>query len=394
MTLNVIRSDIRAMNSYTIAQLSEDMIKLDAMEVPYLLPENLRRQLAEKLIDAPINRYPNPAASGLHDSLRKAFSIPEQAQIALGNGSDELIQLLSMLVAQPGSVMLSLDPSFVMYQRNATLFGMQHIGVALNDDFTLNVQAVLDAIKEHQPALIFLSYPNNPTGVPFKRTEIQSIIEAATGIIVIDEAYGAFCNDSFLEQAGQQENLVILRTLSKIGFAGLRLGYAAGHPAVIDELVKITPPYNINTLSLITAQFALENMQVVNENIEKLKNERARIINELEALETVQVYNSDANFVTIRLPNAATVFETLKNQKILVKNLSGSHKLLNNCLRLTIGTEEENDQVLAVISQYIKENQNIEKNNKSEKSKYNSLISFVVIMIIIAIFVAVLWLTA
>ncbi len=355
MSLSVIRPDILAQTAYHVADAPDGFIKLDAMEVPYQFSAELRAELAHELAAAPINRYPNIAASPLPQLLRDTFAIPEGAQIVLGNGSDEIIQFITLLVAQANASVLALEPSFVMYRRNAELFGVNYIGVPLNPDFTLNLEAMLKAIEQHKPALIFLSYPNNPTGVPFSREAVEAIIQAATGLVVIDEAYGAFSNDSFIAQAGQPENLVVMRTLSKIGFAGLRVGYAVGSPVVMNELAKIVPPYNMNQLSLAAATFALRHAEAVMQNIETLKNERARVANALAALEDVRVFPSEANFVTARLPNAPLAFNTLQNNKILVKNLHGTHPLLQNCLRLTIGTPEENDQVLRVLENVIAE---------------------------------------
>ena len=355
MSTSVIRPDILAQTAYHVADAPDGFIKLDAMEVPYQFSAELRAELAHELAAAPINRYPNIAASPLPALLRSTFAIPEAAQIVLGNGSDEIIQFITLLVAQANATVLAVEPSFVMYRRNTELFGVNYIGVPLNPDFTLNLETTLKAIEQHKPALIFLSYPNNPTGVPFSREAVEAIIQAATGLVVIDEAYGAFSNDSFIAQAGQPENLVVMRTLSKIGFAGLRVGYAAGSPVVMNELAKIVPPYNMNQLSLAAAAFALRHAEAFMQNIETLKNERARVANALAALEDVRVFPSEANFVTARLPNAPLAFNTLHNNKILVKNLHGTYPLLQNCLRLTIGTPEENDQVLRVLENVIAE---------------------------------------
>ena len=355
MSTSVIRPDILAQTAYAVADAPDGFIKLDAMEVSYQFSAELRAELAHELAAAPINRYPNIAASPLPALLRNTFAIPEAAQIVLGNGSDEIIQFITLLVAQANASVLALEPSFVMYRRNAELFGVNYIGVPLNPDFTLNLEATLKVIEQHKPALIFLSYPNNPTGVPFSREAVEAIIQAATGLVVIDEAYGAFSNDSFIAQAGQPENLVVMRTLSKIGFAGLRVGYAVGSPVVMNELAKIVPPYNMNQLSLAAAAFALRHAEAFMQNIETLKNERARVANALAALEDVRVFPSEANFVTARLPDAQQAFNTLHNNKILVKNLHGTHPLLQNCLRLTIGTPEENDQVLRVLENVIAE---------------------------------------
>ena len=355
MPTSVIRPDILAQTAYHVADAPADFIKLDAMEVPFLFPEALRAELAAELAAAPINRYPNIAASPLPELLRRTFALPENAQIVLGNGSDEIIQFIALLVAQANATMLAVEPSFVMYRRNAELFGLNYIGVPLNPDFTLNLEATLKAIEQHKPALIFLSYPNNPTGVPFSREAVEAIIQAATGIVVIDEAYGAFSHDSFVAQAGQPENLVVMRTLSKIGFAGLRVGYAVGSPAVMGELAKIMPPYNMNQLSLATAAFALRHANVFAQNIETLKNERARVANALAELEDVTVFPSEANFVTVRLPDAPSAFERLKDNGILVKNLHGRHALLHNCLRIAIGTPEQNDGVVQSVQQAVAE---------------------------------------
>ena len=347
-----IRDDIKAMSAYRIADLPEGFIKLDAMESPYhpfaRFPE-LSNEWLRLIAQAQIHLYPNPAASGLQETLRKAFDIPESAAIALGNGSDELIQFMTLLVAQSGATMLAVEPSFVMYRHNAELYGMNYVGVPLNEDFTLDLPAVLSAIEKHQPALIFIAYPNNPTGVCFRREEVEAIIRAARGIVVVDEAYGAFSRDSFLPQAGSVENLVVMRTISKIGFAGLRIGYAAGSPAVMDELAKILPPYNMNQLSLATAKFALQHHDVIQTTIDILKTERERVFNELSAIGRLKAFPSEANFITVRVPDADALFNTLKENRILIKKLHGTHPLLAQCVRITIGSPEQNDAVLDII---------------------------------------------
>lgn len=351
-TANFIRDDIKAMSAYRIADLPEGFIKLDAMESPYhpfaRFPE-LSNEWLRLIAQAPIHLYPNPAASGLQETLRKAFNIPESAAIALGNGSDELIQFMTLLVAQSGATMLAVEPSFVMYRHNAELYGMNYVGVPLNEDFTLDLPAVLSAIDKHQPALIFIAYPNNPTGVCFRREEVEAIIRAARGIVVVDEAYGAFSRDSFLPQAGSVENLVVMRTISKIGFAGLRIGYAAGSPAVMDELAKILPPYNMNQLSLATAKFALQHHDVIQTTIDILKTERERVFNELSAIGRLKAFPSEANFITVRVPDADALFNTLKENRILIKKLHCTHPLLAQCVRITIGSPEQNDAVLDII---------------------------------------------
>ena len=347
-----IRPEIKNMTAYHVTDVPENFIKLDAMESPYhpfTLSPALLEEWARLLAQSPVNRYPNPASCGLQPALRKAFGIPQAAQIALGNGSDELIQFLTMLVAKPGATVLAVEPSFVMYRHNALLYGMNYVGVPLKADFSLDLPAMLQAVETHNPALVFIAYPNNPTGVCFKREEVEAIIRAAKGIVVVDEAYGAFSRDSFLPQAGGFENLVVMRTVSKIGFAGIRIGYASAGELIIKELVKILPPYNMNQLSLTTAAFALENFEVIDDTILKLKEERERMFEELSYFSRLKTFPSEANFITVRVPDALELFQTMKDNKILIKNLHGQHPLLNQCVRITIGSPEQNDAVLSVI---------------------------------------------
>lgn len=349
---HLIRDDIRAMSAYQIADIPPGFIKLDAMESPSHPFEGhgvLMQELQAQLASAPIHLYPDPAKSGLQEALRAAFDIPDCAALALGNGSDELIQFVTMLTAKPGAAMLAAEPSFVMYRHNAALYGMDYVSVPLNGDFTLNLPAFLEAVKTRRPALTFIAYPNNPTGVCFARGEVEAVISSSDGIVVVDEAYGAFNGDSFLGQAGRIPNLIVLRTLSKIGFAGLRIGYAAGCPEVIGELQKILPPYNMNQLSLTTTKFALRHYGIISANIGSLKNERERMMAELGGIPQIKAFPSQANFITIRVPDADLLFDTLKQNRILVKKLHGVHPLLEHCLRITVGSPAQNDAVLDVI---------------------------------------------
>ncbi|WP_037587198.1 histidinol-phosphate transaminase [Stenoxybacter acetivorans] len=349
--IQVIRPDIRAMSAYRVAEVPPDFIKLDAMESPYDYPNELKAQLGQILADVPVRLYPHVSHCDLLPLLHQTQGIPETAAVALGNGSDELIEKLTLLVAKPDAKVLAATPSFVMYRVNAELFGMEFVGVPLRDDFTMNLDAMLAAVETHQPALVFIAYPNNPTGGRFAREKVEAIIQAASGLVVVDEAYGAFSSDTFLPQAGAVENLIVLRTMSKIGFAGLRIGYACGAAAVIDELKKIIAPYNMNQLSLAAAAFALNYTPFIAENISKLKAERERMRTALRSYPCVRDFASEANFLTIRVPDAQILFDCLYHHKILIKNLHGTHPLLNQCVRITIGLPEQNQAVLRVIDE-------------------------------------------
>lgn len=348
---DVIRADVQQMRAYQVNDVPAGFMKLDAMESPYDYPDDMKKALGELLAQAPIRLYPNPSTCGLLNVLRQTYAVPDAAQLVLGNGSDELIERLVMLVSKAGAKVLAPAPSFVMYRVNAEFFGLEFVGVPLRDNFTMDLDAMLEAVRLHQPALIFIAYPNNPTGGRFAREKVEAIIREATGLVVVDEAYGAFSSDSFLPQAGSLPNLVVLRTLSKIGFAGLRLGYAAGAPELMAELKKIVPPYNMNQLSLAAAEFALQYQQFINENISKLKGERERMRTVLRSLNGVHDFPSEANFLTVRVPDAQALFDRLYAAKILIKNLHGTHPLLEQCVRITIGRPEQNQAVLAVFAE-------------------------------------------
>ncbi|WP_434779156.1 histidinol-phosphate transaminase [Neisseria sp. Ec49-e6-T10] len=348
---NIIRPEIKAMKAYPVPS-SEGYIKLDAMENPYTYSDELIAELSKALAQAPLNRYPDPNGHGLKDDLREAFDIPQNAHIILGNGSDELITIIMQAIAKPDAVVLSVEPSFVMYKINALFSKVRYVGVPLNEDFSLNLENTLAAIKKEQPSVVFIAYPNNPTGPRFEREDVLKIIEAAPGLVVVDEAYQAFASDSFMDLAGSLPNLVVLRTLSKVGFAGIRVGYGAGCPEIISELDKVRPPYNMNQLSITVAKFALHYKQSFEEQAKKIMDERERMRTALKAYDQITLFASEANFLTVRVPNAPALFEALKNNMILVKLLHGVHPLLDHCLRFTVGKPEENQAVLDVISQF------------------------------------------
>jgi histidinol-phosphate aminotransferase len=341
----LIRDDIRALSAYHVPKAT-GLIKLDAMENPYRLPEGLRLEIGQLVAEAEINRYPDAAAARLKARLRESMGIAGGFDLLLGNGSDEIIQMLALAVARPGATLLGFEPSFVMYRMIATFAGLRYVGVPLKPDFTLDGEATLAAIEEHRPALVFIAYPNNPTGNLFAEADILRILEAAPGLVVVDEAYHVFAGKSFLDRLGSYPNLLIMRTLSKLGLAGLRLGFLVGAPAWLGELDKVRLPYNVNVLSQLVAERVLGEMGVLAEQAARIRDERGRLFKALAALPGVTPYPSEANFLLFRAADAERIFEGLKQQGILIKNLNRTHPLLAGCLRVTVGTPEENSRFL------------------------------------------------
>jgi histidinol-phosphate aminotransferase len=346
-----VRADIRALKAYPVAK-AEGLIKLDAMENPFGLPAQVRAEMAAAVANVAINRYPDGGADGVKSALRRSLGLPGDVGLILGNGSDELLQLLTTIVAGPGAVVMSPDPSFVMYRLYALYAGARFVGVPLRADFTLDEEAMLQAIARERPALVWLAYPNNPTGNLFDADAVERIIRAAPGIVAVDEAYYAFAARSFLSRVLDFPNLVVVRTVSKIGLAGLRLGYAVAHPDWIAELEKVRPPYNVNALTQAVVPVLLAHDALLAEQAAIICNERTRVATALAQLRRVAVFATQTNFVLIRVPDAGHWFATLLDAGILAKNVSSMHPLLADCLRITIGTPAENDAMLEALSRY------------------------------------------
>jgi len=346
-----IRPKIRAQKAYPVAK-AVGMIKLDAMENPYGLSGEARAEIAAAVANARINRYPDGGGEEVKMALRRSLALPDDVALVLGNGSDEILQMLTAVVAKPGAVVLAPDPSFVLYRTLADFANLRFVGVPLREDLTLDLEATLAAIERDRPALVWLAYPNNPTGTLFAERDIERIIAAAPGVVAIDEAYYAFADASFLPRVLEFANLLVVRTLSKVGMAGVRLGYAAGHPDWIAEIDKVRPPYNINTLTQVVVPVLLRYDALLAEQAAAIRRERTRMASALAALRRVRVFPSHANFLLVRVPDAPHWFATLKEAGILVKNVDGWHPLLANCLRITVGTPAENNAVLDALGCY------------------------------------------
>jgi histidinol-phosphate aminotransferase len=346
---STIRPDVRAVASYHVADAS-GFIKLDAMENPYHLPHHLRDDLAQRLADVALNRYPAAAYSTIKQRIVDKLGVPAGYDVILGNGSDELISILCMACAMQDrrATVLAPTPSFVMYQRSAQFAGMDYVGVPLKADMTLDLPAMLAAIKEHKPSLVFLSYPNNPTGNLFAEEDIVAIIKALDGfgLAIVDEAYEPFAQQTFMNRLPEFANLVVMRTVSKLGLAGIRLGYMSAAPQLLAEFDKVRPPYNINVLTQVAAEFALDHVEVLNRQAANLRAARADLTAALARMPGVEVFPSAANFILIRVPNSDDAHVKLLSHKVLIKNVSKMHTVLANCLRITVSTPEENSAFL------------------------------------------------
>ncbi|HEY1229213.1 MAG TPA: histidinol-phosphate transaminase [Ramlibacter sp.] len=344
----LLRADVQGMHAYAV-QPSAGLLKLDAMENPHRLPAALQRDLGERLGAVALNRYPGARIDVLKDALRRHAQVPAGFDLVLGNGSDELISLLAMACDVPGATILAPAPGFVMYAMSAQLQGLRFVPVDLTPDFELDEAAMLAAIGQHQPSIVYLAYPNNPTANLWDDAAMERIVQAAPGLVVIDEAYQPFASRSYLDRLARHDHVLLMRTLSKFGLAGVRIGYLVGRSALVAEIDKVRPPYNVSVLHAEAALFALEHADVFDAQAAELRSERGRLLQALAGMPQVKAWRSDANMVLVRVPDAARAFEGMKARGVLVKNVSKMHPLLANCLRLTVGTVDENTQMLAAL---------------------------------------------
>jgi histidinol-phosphate aminotransferase len=335
----LVRPEILALQAYHVPE-SEGMVKLDAMENPYTLSPALRKELAEVLSREDLNRYPDPGAKKLREALARKMSVPQGMELLLGNGSDDLIQIVTLALARDGAAMMYPSPTFVMYGMNATFSGMKALPVPLREDYSFDADAFIARMREEPPALVFIAYPNNPTGVLYPEEDIIRVIKACQGLVVLDEAYHVFAGKSFLPRLAEFPNLVVMRTVSKLGLAGIRLGYLAGRPQWIEQFNKVRQVYNVNVLTQAAALFALERLEVLEEQAARIRSEREKLGKALSALNGITVFPSQANFFLIRVADADRTFERLRGQGVLVRNLNSP--ALRNCLRVTVGRPDEN----------------------------------------------------
>ena len=354
-----VRPDVQRMAAYHVADAT-DAIKLDAMENPWRLPGALQAELAQRLAALAINRYPSGNTyTALKQAIARHDGLDGIDGLVLGNGSDELISLLCQLVAQPGATIMAPAPSFVMYEMGARLAGVGFVPVPLRPDFSLDREAMLQAIETHRPALVFLAYPNNPTGNLFDADDVRAILQATDGLVVLDEAYAPFAGGaSWLSQLPAWPNLAVMRTCSKWGLAGARIGYLASAPAWAAQLDKIRP------LDAETACFAFQHHADFDQQTRALCTERQTLVQRLQALLGPQglshVYPTAANFVLVRLaggqgdasgPSRATrVAAAMRAAGVLIKDASRMHPALAECLRLTVGAPEENEAMLQALA--------------------------------------------
>ncbi len=351
-----IRFDIQKQDTYPMS-FDGDFIKLDAMESPYELPNHVMAEIANSIKKISLNRY--PVSSGkpieeLKSAIRESFEIPDEAEMIFGNGSDELISLIIQSCCSPGDFIISPWPSFIYFEIAAKIHHTVLVKVSLQQDLQIDLLAMLKAIREFKPKVIFLALPNNPTGGLWSRDTVIEILNQAPGLVVLDEAYQAFTKQTWMQDIMQFDNVLILRTLSKIGFAGLRFGYLTGPAQWLEQINKVRPPYNMSTLTQTVLSTVLNHRSFINVHISAILNARNWLISSLRRLSGLYIFPTYGNFVLVRFSqeiNADEIYIFLRKKNILVRNFSKYHPLLDNCLRISVGTSEDNALFIKVLEE-------------------------------------------
>ncbi len=334
--------NIRSISPYSVPRV-ECSVKLDGNESPYDLEGEEKLLLSERLAELPVNRYPDPEALGVRTSLSRALNFPVDG-ILLGNGSDEIIQMIVEVFGGKSGCVLVPSPTFSMYRITSLILGKEVREVELDENFDIDLEPTLEMIRAEDPDIVFLATPNNPTGNSFSEEKVLEILKASAGAVIVDEAYCDFSKKSYIPHIEKYENLLVLRTMSKIGFAGARLGMLFARPQVASEVDKARLPYNINSLSQLVMSFALERPEIIERKVSLILSEREKLRGALERIDSIQVYPTDANFFLVRVPDADFLFTELVKNDILVRRF-GEEGLLADCLRITVGTREENDRL-------------------------------------------------
>jgi len=342
--MDLVREKVKNLKAYHVETVEEG-IKLHANENPYPPSPELTKKILARFEKLDLNRYPDPDCKALKEAISNRIGVPTN-QLVIGNGSDELIQNLMQIFCNEGDTIAFPDPTFAMYAITAKSMGLNIYTFPLNDNWDFEAKSLIEKLTTSHARIVFISYPNNPTGNCFSRTEIQELVEKFKGIVVLDEAYYDFSGQTFLNQMKDHNNLIILRSLSKIGLAGLRVGYGIYPSTLVDEINKVRLPYNSNSISQIAATELMNNFDTVQKQIDSIKEERIRLLNELAKIKSITAFPSDANFILFQTSqNGENIFRNLMGNGVLVRNL-GAHPRLTNCMRATIGTKAENDQFL------------------------------------------------
>lgn len=351
MVVSFIRKEVLDCPAYPAPQ-GEGSIKLNQNESPWDIPVAVKMKIAERFLNRSWNRYPEAEPTTLRKQLAQYLGVwPDN--LVIGNGSNTLVQTLLLAIAMRKKVLV-LKPSFSLYYLQSRLFSNELVEVPLTADFTLDLKAVLLAIAKENPQLIFIANPNAPTGSLFQKTDLLEIVKRAPCPVVIDEAYYPFSNVTMIDSIKKFPRLIVLRTFSKaFSMAGIRLGYLVADVELAEQIAKIMVPFSVSSLAQIVAEVVLEDSSWIDGHVKVIRAERDRLYHELGQIAKLRVFPSQANFLLFRVPSAKGVFRKLLEHDVLIRDVSDNDTLAD-CLRVSVGNEEENAQFLKALHKVLK----------------------------------------
>lgn len=354
MKLDFIKEAVLQLPGYVSPPQRGMKAKLNQNESPFDIPAELKSELLQKFARLEWNRYPENESPGLKAKLAELHGV-EPEQVLLGNGSNQLLQTILTATIDNSCKILYCPPTFSLFDLYVPIYGGTAVEVDVHPGEPFPLTAVLQAIDEHQPRAILLCSPNNPTGAEISRADIEALLDRYNGLLLLDEAYGEFSTWTAVPMIREHPNLIVSRTFSKAySLAGLRFGYLIGDKTVIDQLRKVNLPYNINLLTEAVAVLLLEKRDFVERQVQFLLDEKDRVYTFLKKCKRIDVYPSQANFLLFKCPDSRDLFEKLKERGVLVRDVSG-YKLLENHLRVNVGSREENDLFMQELSAILKE---------------------------------------
>lgn len=351
-TLQCINRSVRGLEPYHLNPENVS-VKLNQNESPFDWPESIKRQIADFCLKRPWNRYPDFIPEDLKRALAGYIGVSSN-QIIVGNGSNEILLTLLLSAGSAARTVFICKPCFTVYSILVRGLAFDEKTIFLNDDLTYNVDTVCGALSENPGSLLITCSPNSPTGTALSEIDLRRILEAHKGIFILDQAYVEFGGFDALPLCAEYPNLIITRTFSKaFGGAGLRLGYAIGNPDIITEINKIKLPYNINFFSSQVAAVLLSSLDVVEKNVSYIVAQRKPLFDFLRSLPFDNVYESKANFILVRTKKKEALFEHLRKNSILVRDVS-NYPMLENCLRIGIGTVDETEALKTGLADFFR----------------------------------------
>lgn len=325
---------------------------MSANENPNNVPEEVQLEIRKALRNFPFNRYPDPLANELRDLIAEANGLTRD-NVLVGNGGDELLFNFALAWGGPGRTFLNVPPTFSVYEANARLVGSNVVNIPRTETFDVDEEAVLARVAQGDIDFVMITSPNNPTGKLARGAFVEKLLDATDALVMVDEAYFEFSRTTMRPLLEKHENLVILRTFSKaFSLAGVRLGYLLANTSVIREFIKVRQPYSVDAVSQAIGCAVYRNRALFEPGIDQIIEERGRLMERLRTLPNVEVFDSDSNYILIRLPGADAVWQQLYDRGVLVRDFSHA-ALLENCLRVSVGLPEENDAFFTALQEIL-----------------------------------------